>query len=143
MGRKKRGVKKNTHKVFILTCDGRIIPQDNWSRSSTTTYDFLPINLGEIMVTLLVDDNGRHLGLPINPFASFIKNGMLVGDCVVLMEDKEHLYETIQEFLEIRLDEMNSKPPINWIERDAENTRLLMARVNEMRSSGQSVIFLK
>ena len=133
--RRTRGRKnKNTHKVFILTCDGQIIPQENWSFSSSITPKF--------MLTLLVDDNGRDLRLPINPFASFIKNQMLVGDCVVLVEN-ELIYSTIQDFLEIRFHEMNSKPKIDWIARDAEHRRLLIRRVNEMRAQGQEVIFLQ
>ena len=71
-----RKTKKANKKVFILSCDGSISIVEKWIPDPSITYEFLRVSLGDFEGTLLVDENGRSKRLEVNPFASFLKNGM-------------------------------------------------------------------
>ena len=146
MGRRQKA-KKDTYKVFILSCNGEITRDDNWRFSPYTTYEFYErednFGLG-FEVTLAVDENGRNLNLQINEFASFIKDGMLLGECIVKPR-YEHNCDAIYEVLQRGLAEMNSNPKIDWIARDEENyrQRIAYAEAYNLIHTNSNIIIMK
>ena len=112
---------KQGHEVIILYCDESFSIEDNWNFSLSTTYAFYkrPANFN-FDVTLVLNENGRNLNLPVNRFASFIFGSRIVGECVI-MYDCLFVRDFIISELYRRLDLMNITLRVDLIfEEDVE-----------------------
>ena len=143
MTRRKKIVKEKEEivKAFKINCEGKVKRFQNWKPSSSITYEYVGVNLGDFRWKFLIDENGRAKGLEINYLASFIKNQMILGDCIVIADNKANeVYNHVYDFLLSTFEFINSQPQINWVARDEENSHRLREYVLEANSN---VITLK